>query len=305
MTHTLLVRDFLEVTAARLPEKVALVCEGWRWTYGELDDTANRLAQLLMANGVSRGDRVAICLPNSTEAVIAIFAALKAGAVFVPLNHATRRDKLAYVLNNCEARAFVTDTKHATVRELAPSLQCVVSADNDETAGTIAFARAQTFTGVCPPRQNIDVDLACLIYTSGSTGEPKGVMSDHSNVAFVSASIIEYLGNREDDVVLNVLPLSFDYGLYQLLMTFRFGGTLVLENSFAYPATILQRIEQERVTGLPGVPTILAMLLKMDLRAFACHRCVTSQTPPRHCRRRTSRNCGALCRTFACSRCMG
>jgi acyl-CoA synthetase (AMP-forming)/AMP-acid ligase II len=93
-------------------------------------------------------------------------------------------------------------------------------------------------------------------------------MSDHSNVVFASGSIIEYLGNREDDIVINVLPLSFDYGLYQLLMTFRFGGTLVLENSFAYPAAILQRIQQERVTGFPLVPTIAAMLLKMDLRTF-------------------------------------
>ncbi|HEY6111292.1 MAG TPA: AMP-binding protein, partial [Chthoniobacterales bacterium] len=89
-----------------------------------------------------------------------------------------------------------------------------------------------------------------------------------SNVVFASGSIIEYLGNGEDDIVINVLPLSFDYGLYQLLMTFRFGGTLVLENSFAYPAAILQRIQQERVTGFPLVPTIAAMLLKMDLSAF-------------------------------------
>src|SRR5438876_954601 len=83
---------------------------------------------------------------------------------------------------------------------------------------------------------------ACLIYTSGTTGEPKGVMCDHSNVVFVSDSVIAYLRNRTEDVLLNVLPLSFSYGLYQLLMTFRFGGTLVLERSFAYPASILQRI---------------------------------------------------------------
>jgi acyl-CoA synthetase (AMP-forming)/AMP-acid ligase II len=76
------------------------------------------------------------------------------------------------------------------------------------------------------------------------------------------------LENTPDDIVINVLPLSFDYGLYQLLMTFRFGGTLVLENSFAYPAAILQRIEQEKVTGFPGVPTIFALLLRMDLSKF-------------------------------------
>ena len=69
-------------------------------------------------------------------------------------------------------------------------------------------------------------------------------------------------------MVINVLPLSFDYGLYQLLMTFKFGGTLVLEKSFTYPAAVLKKMEQERVTGFPGVPTVYAMLLPMDLSAF-------------------------------------
>ena len=94
---------------------------------------------------------------------------------------------------------------------------------------------------------NIDLDLACLIYTSGTTGEPKGVMSDHGNVVFAASSIIEYLQNVPEDVVIGLLPLSSDYGLYQLLMTLKFGGTLVLEKGFTYPAAALERIEQERV----------------------------------------------------------
>ena len=124
------------------------------------------------------------------------------------------------------------------------------------------------FPNAEPKRSNIDLDLACLIYTSGSTGEPKGVMSDHSNVVFAARSIISYLRNVPEDIVINLLPLSFDYGLYQLLMTFAFGGTLVLEKSFAFPAAILKRIEAERVTGFPGVPTIYSMLLQMDLAQF-------------------------------------
>jgi acyl-coenzyme A synthetase/AMP-(fatty) acid ligase len=82
-------------------------------------------------------------------------------------------------------------------------------------------------------------------------------------------SIIHYLENTEDDVILNVLPLSFDYGLYQVLMTMMFGGTVVLEKSFLYIHKILERIAQERVTGFPIVPTILAMLLKLqDLKKY-------------------------------------
>ncbi|MGD0211463.1 MAG: AMP-binding protein, partial [Desulfomonilia bacterium] len=119
--------------------------------------------------------------------------------------------------------------------------------------------------------QNIDLDLACLIYTSGTTGEPKGVMCDHSNVVFVTDSIVQYLGNTETDVLLNVLPMAYSYGLYQLLAAFYVGATLVLEESFAFPDVILDRMEQEGVTGFAGVPTIYSGLLanerfrKMDL----------------------------------------
>ncbi|HSJ54484.1 MAG TPA: AMP-binding protein, partial [Anaerolineae bacterium] len=89
------------------------------------------------------------------------------------------------------------------------------------------------------------------------------------------------------DVVINVLPLSFDYGLYQLLMVFRFGGTLLLEKGFTYPAAVLKRMEQERVTGFPGVPTILGLLQQMDVRTYdlGCLRYLTNTAgalPPAH-----------------------
>jgi long-chain acyl-CoA synthetase len=134
------------------------------------------------------------------------------------------------------------------------------------------FSPTRGIQAACPaerlPSTNIDLDLACLIYTSGSTGEPKGVMSDHSNVVFAASAIVKYLDNVEDDIVIDALPLSFDYGLYQLLMTFKFGGTLVLEKGFAYPAAVLNRMEAERVTGFPGVPTLFAILLGMDLSGY-------------------------------------
>jgi acyl-CoA synthetase (AMP-forming)/AMP-acid ligase II len=93
-------------------------------------------------------------------------------------------------------------------------------------------------------------------------------MLTHLNIASASASIIRYLGNAPEDVVINVLPLSFDYGLYQVLMTLRFGGTIVLERSFTYPHAVLERVVAERVTGLPIVPSISAILLQMDLRNY-------------------------------------
>ncbi|HJT96799.1 MAG TPA: AMP-binding protein, partial [Rhodanobacteraceae bacterium] len=113
------------------------------------------------------------------------------------------------------------------------------------------------------PVRGIDIDLAMLVYTSGSTGQPKGVMMTHRNIEFAATSITTYLEARADDVVLSVLPLSFDYGLYQLLMAVMKGATLVLEKSFAFPQKILPLLASERVTGFPLVPTMAALIVQL------------------------------------------
>lgn len=279
--NLMLVQDFLEASAARLPNKTALVHGGQRLTYAELDTSANRLANALRQRGVQRGDRVAICLRNSVEAVLGIFAVLKAGGTFLMLNPTTKAEKLAYILNNCQATALLLEGGAAQqglgarLLEGTPSLKFLIFCG--EKAASFSDPKGRMLVweellnespGTRPPRVGIDLDLACLIYTSGSTGDPKGVMSDHSNVVFAAQSITGYLRNTEADIVINALPLAFDYGLYQLLMVFLFGGTLVLENSFAYPAAVLQAIQRERVTGFPGVPTLFALLLGMDLSPF-------------------------------------
>lgn len=272
----MLVQEFLEYSADRLPDKVALVSDGQRLSYGEVEAQANRLANALIEQGLQRGDRVVLYLPNILELAIAIFAVLKAGGVFVPLNPSTKYDKCCYILNHCQARVLVTTGRQADlVQQLVPevpSLKTIVLTELPAETSSLSFLSYSAiqcdYDRVRPPKVNIDLDLACLIYTSGSTGDPKGVMSDHSNVVFAASSIIEYLGNVESDIVICLSPLSFDYGLYQLLMVFKFGGTLVLEKGFTFPAAILKRIGEERVTGFPGVPTIYAMLLKMDLSPY-------------------------------------
>ncbi|MFP4103188.1 class I adenylate-forming enzyme family protein [Coleofasciculus sp.] len=272
----MLVQEFIESSADRLPDKVALIGDGQRLTYAEVEAQANRLANALLAQGLQRGDRVVLFLPNCLELAIAIFAVLKAGGVFVPLNPSTKSDKCAYILNNCQARVFLTSGRQADLAQQltqqVPSLKTIILTSppaETSTGNVLNYTDIQgDYIAHRPPKVNIDLDLACLIYTSGSTGDPKGVMSDHSNVVFAASSIIKYLGNVESDIIIGLLPLSFDYGLYQLLMVFKFGGTLVLEKGFTYPAAILKRMEKERVTGFPGVPTIYAMLLKMDLSAY-------------------------------------
>jgi len=276
------VERFLEESAQRFPEKVALVSGSRRLTYRQIDQDANRLAHGLVRAGVERGDRVAIFLDNGVEAVVALFATLKAGGVFMVVNPTTKAAKLAFILNNSRAAALVTDTRKVPlvrgIAEETPHTHTIVVAGPDAPAQPVG-AGSKTWRAFAvlvdpavdpskPANRCIDIDLAALIYTSGSTGTPKGVMLTHLNIVSAATSITTYLENTADDIVLNVLPLAFDYGLYQVLMAFKFGGTVILERSFAYPHAVLETVVAERVTGLPIVPTISAILLQMDLAQY-------------------------------------
>ena len=270
-----LLQDDLERSARRLPDKTALVCMKQRLTYAALDARANALANTLTASGVQRADRVVIYADNTVETVVAFWAVLKANAVVCIVNPLTKSDKLAYLLGDCRPSALITDG-HLRLQFDAPARQCA-ALKRVIVSGAIADEQLQALPGglhwdaallagdpVRPPaRANIDVDLAAIIYTSGSTGDAKGVMLTHRNMMAAGASISAYLGIREDEVILGVLPLAFDYGLYQMIMGFRAGARLVLERSFTFPAEILNLMVAEGVTGFPGVPTIFAILAEL------------------------------------------
>lgn len=258
----MLVAEFLEHSARRRPDKTALVCGARRLTYAELDAQANGIAGVLLEAGVRRGDRVAVYLDNSVEAVVALFAVLKAGGVFVIVNPTTKPDKLAYIVGNCRAAVVVSDD-----RRLAAVGDRLTALPHRPTTLSVTPMPGRP-TPAAPANGSIDADLAALIYSSGSTGRPKGVMATHLNIVTAAVSITTYLRNTEDDVIIDVLPLAFDYGLYQVLMAFKVGGTVVLERSFTYPSAVLDRIARERVTGFPIVPTISAILLGLDLTRF-------------------------------------
>ena len=291
------VEAFLEESRARHPGKTALVAGGERVSYAELDARASRLANALRARGLARGDRVVIFMNNSVEAVVSIFGALKAGAVFSVVNPGTKADKLAWLLDKYRATALVTERRLLTLAceaiPRAPSLALALVADaRDLPAGLTAWDAALEEADAAPVRdRGIDVDLCMIVTTSGSTGVPKGVMMTHQNVVAAATSITTYLASAPEDRVLSVLPLAFDYGLYQVLMAVKVGATLVLEKSFTYPSVLLQKLKDERITGLPVVPTMVAILLQMkDLNAgeFPDLRYITSTAaalPPAHIQR--------------------
>ena len=266
----MLVDRLLSLAAERTPEAEALVCAGQRLSYGELDAAAMRVAGGLRALGVHRGDRVAIYLENSIEAVASIFGAMRAGASFVPINPTTKCDKLEFILRDSGASALIAERRARETVDQARArsgrdtavVYVGTGADGDD-ARAGAGVSFRELDGPAPgPFARTDLDLAAVIYTSGSTGRPKGVMMAHANVVAATTSINGYLQNSPDDTILDVLPLSFDYGLYQLFLSAQAGARVVLERSMVFPAVTLEVMARERVTGLPLVPMIAALLLR-------------------------------------------
>ncbi len=277
----MLVHNALEICAFKNPDKPALICGQHSFTYADINNAADHLAYKLQDAGVGYQDRVIIFLDNSVESVVAMYAALKAGGIFIMVYSGLKPPKLNYIIRNSSAKILITQKNKKAVYQKAvtdcPNLNSIIICEEDvkkvhgDDPGNTAdrktgyWAMGGTRPSQKPnPVGTIDADLATIIYTSGSTGEPKGVMSTHHNVVSAAGSILQYIKNREDDVILNALPLSFDYGLYQIIMGFMAGCTIVLEKSFVYPVSILQLIQKLKVTGFPLVPTMMGLLLQMD-----------------------------------------
>lgn len=241
--------------AAAHPDKVAVVAPEGELTYAALDRAADRLAAGLAGLGVQQGDRVAVLFPNGLEATIAIYGVFRAGAAISPLHPTVKAEKLAYVLENAGARALICDAERAATAAAAADL---LGGSVQVVEGVESLA-----ADAPPPVHPMSVDLAGVVYTSGSTGEAKGVAHTHANMTFVADSIIEYLGMDETERVLCVLPLSFGYGLFQLLTCVRAGATVVLEPGFAFAGRVVSVLEEQRITALPGVPTVFQVLLTL------------------------------------------
>ncbi len=289
----MLLHDYLADTARRIPEKTAVIAAGARYSFRTIAGHSDRLAREFQRSGVRRGDRVAVMLDNSLEMIIGLWAALKAGAVFIPLNHGTKVDKLAFILADAGAKCLVAPAQlhHRVGEALAevPTVETVIWVGDAADAPGRRLADILAGPHEVPDDpQLIDQDLCFIIYTSGSTGHPKGVMMTHRNIVNNVWSISTYLKNTEDDVVLCVLPLSFDYGLFQVLTGARVGFTVLVERSFAYPYEVLKRISAFGVTGLPGVPTIFATLLQfapfegLDLSSLRYLSNTAAPFPPAH-----------------------
>jgi amino acid adenylation domain-containing protein len=249
------------------PAKTALVAGGRRLSYADLDARSDRLAKALIRSGVEPGSRVVLLLDNDAEAVVSFLAIWKACAVACPLHPTMKAEKLAGILARIEPVAVILHARGLSTLDtavaLAGSNPVTIATQLPADAATTVLGFEALVDGEAVEDLPIVTDteaLALLIHTSGSTGRPKGVMLSHANVDSACQSIIGYLENTSDDVVLSVLPLSFGYGITQMVTMASTGGTLVLEKSFAFPRKIVDRLAEEGATGFPLVPAMAALI---------------------------------------------
>lgn len=259
-----LLHQLITDAAQRDPAATALLFKQETMTYQALADAVAEVASGLRALGVSRGERVAVYLPKQFETVTAMFGALAADGVFVPVNPILKPEQVGHILRDCETRILVTSADRAALLTdtLAdcPALTHVVitGADTMELPGsdqTVLAWPDLLGEAVYPPSRRIDADVASILYTSGSTGRPKGVVLSHQNMRAGALSVATYLENRASDRLLAVLPFSFDYGLSQLTTSFLVGASVVLMD-YLLPRDVIRAVARYEVTGLAAVPPL-------------------------------------------------
>ncbi len=275
-----LVHHFLERNARLYPDKVALIHGKVRATYSEINSLADNLASYLISCGVQRGDRVGLLMENCLEYVISYYGIMKAGAVAAPLNSDLKTDGLRYVIGDLEAKLLISSSKFEKL-VLASRLDelgligLILKGRSVQSAMSYELVSFDSAVSSSPMSYQLSVhsglsavscelspsDLASIVYTSGSTGGPKGVMLSHRNIVDNTFSICQYLHLTDKDIQMVVLPFFYVMGKSLLNTHFAVGGTVIINNKFAFPAAVLSEMIVEKVTGFSGVPSTFAYLL--------------------------------------------
>jgi len=249
-----LLPDILSITAARTPDHTAILFDGRRVSYAELNARANRVAHGLRARGIGRGSFVGLWMARSLDLHVALLGILKAGAAYLPFDADAPADRVAVSLDDCGAPAIlvdlVTGSKAAGLGVAALRIGDVLS-DDDRAIDLRA-------DGVTPD------DAAYAIYTSGSTGKPKGIVISHRNICHYLRAANSVYGLTAADVAFQGASVAFDLSLEEIFVPYLAGATLwVASRQVLDEADRLADVLAEAgITVLDTVPTLLAMLPK-------------------------------------------
>ncbi|MEO3890680.1 amino acid adenylation domain-containing protein [Nonomuraea sp. B5E05] len=266
-----LLHQMLEESARRAPDAVAVVDGDRVITYQELDERANQLARTLLVAGASRGDRIGLYLDKSIESFVGLYAVLKAGCAYVPLDSDGPPARLGAILADCAVTCLVTESRLGArwpeLKRTGAPLTTLIVIDaptpplvEGMTAIAADVVRAQP-TGP-PPERSTCFDLAYILYTSGSTASPKGVMLSHLNGATFVEWAVRTFGVHAGDRVSSHAPLHFDLSIFDVFAAARAGAAVVLVRgrTMAFPALLARLIADKEISVWYSVPSALTML---------------------------------------------
>jgi len=256
------IAQHLERACLCFPDKPALIFEQTTYSYAELNQIANRVANGLAQLGITKGERVALLLPNIPQFIFAYLGIIKLGAIAVSLNTQLQSAEVSFILNDSQATAIVVTPELAgqVQTDQLSHLRQLLVASPEATPNSLAYLIEHANPEYQAQTMERD-DPAAIVYSSGTTGFPKGVTLSHSNVISNMHAKNLYCDMRPEDRLLLCVPLFHCFGQNAILNSaINACATLVLHRSFNYEQ-IIQSIARDQVTMFFGVPTIYLLLL--------------------------------------------
>jgi acyl-CoA synthetase (AMP-forming)/AMP-acid ligase II len=256
--------EFLMITSSIVPDRTAISFEGKRFSYGDLSERSNRLANALMGMGVQKGDMVAVLQVNCSEFVETYFAVAKVGAIFVPLNFRAKSDELSYMVSNCEAKALCVGERYVDmVNEFRPQCPhtehfiCYESKQDGMEAYSDVLAAAspeEVFTEID------DDDVTILMYTAGTTGRPKAVPLTHNSFSTYVLSNVTPVDMEIEETNILTVPLYHVAGVQAVMAAIYGGRTLAMMRQFEVKDW-MNTVQEEKANRAMLVPTMLKRVI--------------------------------------------
>ncbi len=268
----MIVGDHLQRQAKERPDKVAVICNDDTLTFSELNLQANRLANWFLAQGLKKGDRTVMLIPNCTEFAVVYFALMKIGIIAVILDFRLSPLEMAPLFDETEAKVLITHSKQKTfgVRMLREkeSLQYVVIMAEEKGEGKGIYPYERIIEGGDTQEPTIPIneeDEALYLYTSGTTGRPKGVILTYDHLTYFPESMRAFEPISDQDVEGSVLPMSHISGPIVLDLMVDVGLTLVIIDEIR-PKKILEEVQKNKINFFHAVPPIFQMILNLPSR---------------------------------------
>ncbi len=257
--------EFLTISSAICPDQTAIVFEDKRFTFAQLSERVNRLANALAGLGVAKGDSVALLQVNCNQCIETYFAVAKLGAIYVPLNFRAKGDELTYMLNTADTKVVLVGDRYIdlvdSIRKELTSVKGYVSIDGPEEGWKnykdllASGSEEEVFTDID------DDDITILMYTAGTTGFPKGVMLSHNSFAIYVLENVTPADPMTDEKNILTVPLYHVAGIQAVMAAVYGGRTMVMERQFD-PVEWMTLVQQEKVDRAMMVPTMLKQLLE-------------------------------------------